>query len=118
MGKRSGGDQAVQSVKRLLSRWRRTKGGSDRVAYVGKKTSFRIVENIEVDFYNTLFFKLFGSVFNVDRDVFLICYYVCLQHSPYCKDKDFKCGLQLVEECIMYVNEKYDFPYIFFSVET
>ena len=27
---------------------------------------------------------------------------------PRITETDFKCGLQLVEECIMYVNEKYD----------
>ena len=60
----------------------------------------------------TIFF-LSGSVFNVDRDVFLICCYVCPQHSSYYRDKGFKCSLQLVEECIMYVNEKCDCPYLF-----
>ena len=56
-----------------------------------------VVENTEVDFDNILLLKLSGSVFNVDRDVFLICCYVCPQHSPYYRDKDYKCGLQLVE---------------------
>ena len=55
------------------------------------------VENIVVGFDNILLRKLSGSVFNVDGDVFLICCYVCPQHSPYYRDKDFKCGLQLVE---------------------
>ena len=72
-----------------------------------------VVENIEVDFDNIILFKLSGSVFNVDRNVLLIRCYVCSQQSPYYRDKDFKCGLRLVEECIMHVNEKYDCPYVF-----
>ena len=93
-----------------LSLMGRRSGGI--IALVRKQLT-TVVENIEVDFDNILLLKLSGSVFNVDRDVFLICCYVCPQHSPYYRDKDFKCDLQLVEECIMYVNEKYDCPYVF-----
>lgn len=93
-----------------LSHMGRRSGG---VITLVRKQLTTVVENTEVDFDNILLRKLSGSVFNVDGDVFLICCYVCPQHSPYYRDKDFKCGLQLVEECIMYVNEKYDCPYVF-----
>ena len=42
-----------------------------------RKQLTTVVENTEVDFDNILLLKLSGSVFNVDRVVFLIYCYVC-----------------------------------------
>ena len=98
----------VKPVVKLSHMGKRSGG----VITLVRKQLMTVVENIEVDFDNILVFRLSGSVFNVDRDVFLICCYVCPQHFPYYTD--FKCGLQLVEECNMYVHEKYDCPYVLF----
>ena len=57
-----------------LSHMGRRSGGS--ITLVRKQLT-TVVENIEVDFDNILLLKLSGSVFSVDRDVFLICCYVC-----------------------------------------
>ena len=51
-----------------LSHMGRRSGGS--ITLVRKQLT-TVVENIEVDFDNILLLKLSGSVFNVDRDVFL-----------------------------------------------
>ena len=52
-----------------------------------RKQLTTVVENTEADFDNILLLKLSGSVFNVDRDVFLIYCCVCPQHSLYNRDR-------------------------------
>ena len=57
----------VKSAVKLSHMGRRSGG----VIALVRKQLTTVVENIEVDFDNILLLKLSGSVFNVDRDVFI-----------------------------------------------
>ena len=92
-----------------LDQLERRSGGA--IALVRKELTVAVV-NVEVEYDNILMFKVAGNIFKVDRDVSWICCYVCPRYSPHYRDKDLKCGLHLVEECIMHVSENYDYPVI------
>ena len=92
-----------------LDQLERRSGGV--IALVRKELTVAVV-NVEVEYDNILMFKVAGNIFKVDRDVSLICCYVCPRYSPYYRDKDLKRGLHFVEECIMHVNENCDCPVI------
>ena len=81
------------------------------VTLVKKKIADQ-VEIIDMVADNLQLFRISGNLLNEPKDIFLIFSYVCPQYSPYYRDKEFKCGLHQIEECILSVNEKYECPNI------
>ena len=89
----------VAPAKRL-SRKGSNSGG---VLLLIRRTGCKFVKQIQIDSANTIAVRVDKSVFNADKDVFLIASIVVPEHGPLYDSMDLKDGIVILEEKLLQV---------------
>jgi len=101
-------DCYISPAQKLSTRGRHSGGV---VCFVRKCLS-NVVRIVECSADNMLVFRISRYVFNLDRDILLFAVYVPPTGSPYYDGKDTNVGIELLEQCMLEMGEKYDCDFL------